>query len=387
MSSLKPIMISGYYGFGNCGDEAILMAMIQEFSKYIPKDNIIVLSHKPEKTKSLYQVESIYRLNPFSIVSRLKGSGAFISGGGGLLQDVSGKGFSVLYYLSLLFLARLCNVPTIVYGQGIGPIRNSINKKLLYWAFKTVNLIIVRDEQSKKFLEKIGILNKKIVVNADTAFLLKKKEIPDKVKQKYALENLSSRKTNTSSIGVVIRNCHDIAKDYDKKIMELAKIADYLIERYQATLIFIPFQLDTDISIIKDIVKRMKFAKLKIIEEELSPDIMLSLISKLSILIGMRLHSIIFATITDIPFIAIDYDPKVKKFVHSLNLPELLININQLTVKNINNKLKYINVHRELIQSNLETKRIQFEKEAFSNVQLFYHFIEKRCLRKESQNN
>jgi polysaccharide pyruvyl transferase CsaB len=386
-SSLKPIMISGYYGFGNCGDEAILMVMVQKFSKYIPKDKIIVLSHKPEKTKSLYHVNSIYRLNLFSIIYRLRQSGAFISGGGGLLQDVSGKGFSVLYYLGLIFLARLCNVPIIIYGQGIGPIKNAINKKLVYLAFKNVNMIIVRDSQSKDFLEKIGILNKKIIVNADTTFLLKKKEIPDEVNQKYGLKNMSNRKTKNPRIGVVIRNCPDIAKDYDKKITELAKISDYLIERYLATLFFIPFQLDTDVPIIKDVVKNMKFTQVKIIREELSPDVILSLISELSILIGMRLHSIIFATITDTPFIAIDYDPKVKKFMYSINLPELLININQLTVKNIDNKLKYIDVHREMIQSNLETKRKQFKLEAFSNVQLFYNFIENKCLRKESDNN
>jgi len=386
-NSFKPIIISGYYGFGNCGDEAILMAMIRGFSEYIPKDKIIVLSQKPEKTKSLYQVDSIYRLNLFSIVSKLKKAGAFISGGGGLLQDVSGRGFSVLYYLSLIFLARLCNIPIIVYGQGIGPIRNSINKKLLYFAFKAVNLIIVRDSQSKEFLEKIGILNKRIIINADTAFLLKKTEIPDALKQKYGLTKLPSSKNKALNIGIVIRNCPDIAKDYDKKITELARISDYLIESYQATLFFIPFQLVTDIAIIKDVVKKMNFTKVKMIEEELSPDIVLSLISKLSIVIGMRLHSVIFATITGTPFIAIDYDPKVKAYVYSLELPELLININQLTVKNIDNKLKYINVHRELIQSNLEIKRNIFEQEAFSNVQLFNNLIEKKYPRKELKNN
>jgi len=94
----------------------------------------------------------------------------------------------------------------------------------------------------------------------------------------------------------------------------------------------------------------------------------------------MRLHSIIFATITNSPFIAIDYDPKVKYYVDSLDLPELLINLNQLTVKNLDNKLKYIEINREMIQSNLKLKKEQFEQEAFSNVQLFYQFIAKKAL-------
>ena len=387
MNNLKPIIISGYYGFGNCGDEAILMAMIQEFSKFITRDKIIVLSKQPEKTKYLYKVNSINRLNLFSIINSLRHAGFLISGGGGLLQDVSGKGFSVLYYLSLIFLARLFKVPTVVYGQGIGPIIKIFNKKLIKWAFNNVNLITVRDEQSKIILKELDITSENITVNADTAFLIKKREITDKVKKKYGLEEHSSRVDNALRIGIIIRNCKNIANDYDKKIFEFASIADYLIEKKQADVFFIPFQPDTDISIIKDIVQRMKHSKAKIIEEELAPDEVLYLISKLSILIGMRLHSIIFATITAKPFIAIDYDPKVKNYVHSLNLPELLINVNQLTVKNIDNKLKYINVQRDIIESGLKIKAIQFEQEALSNVQSFNHLVEKKYLRKESENN
>ena len=387
MNDLKPIMISGYYGFGNCGDEAILMAMIQGFSNYISKEKIIVLSNKPEKTKLLYQVKAIHRLKFFPIISSLKHSGIFISGGGGLLQDVSGKGFSVIYYLGLIILARLFNIPTVVYGQGIGPIKNNINKILIRWAFKKVNLIIVRDKQSKIFLEKLGILSKNVVVNADTAFLIKEKEITNEMKKKYGLERSSSRTENTLRIGIVLRNCKDIAIDYDKKILQFARIADYLIEKKQADVFFIPFQLDIDISIIKDIVQRMKFPKAKIIEEELTPDLVLSLISKLSIIIGMRLHSIIFATLVAKPFIAIDYDPKVSNYVQSLNLPELLINVNQITVKNIDNKLKYLNVHRDMIKSILKSKAQQFEQEVLSNVQLFYQFMEKKCIRKDSGYN
>jgi len=56
MSKLKNIMISGYYGFGNCGDEAILLALTQQLSKYVSKEKIIVLSKIPESTE---KIESI----------------------------------------------------------------------------------------------------------------------------------------------------------------------------------------------------------------------------------------------------------------------------------------------------------------------------------------
>jgi len=190
MSKLKNIMISGYYGFGNCGDEAILLALTQELSKHISKEKIIVLSNNPENTEKIYKVKSINRFNLISIISKLKDSSLFISGGGGLIQDVSGKGLSVLYYLGLIFMARLFKIPNIVYGQGIGPIKKNINKILVKMVLKKVDLIIVRDEESKILLKKMGIINKKIIVNADTAFLLEQKEIDDDIKKKYGLENV-----------------------------------------------------------------------------------------------------------------------------------------------------------------------------------------------------
>jgi polysaccharide pyruvyl transferase CsaB len=382
MNSLKSIIISGYFGFDNCGDEAILLAMIQEFSRYFPKEKIIVLSQNPRKTEKLYQINAIHRLNPFLIICRIMRSSIFISGGGGLLQDVSGKGYSVFYYLSLLYLARLFNVPSVIYAQGVGPIEKSINRKLIKWALSKVNLIMVRDEQSKKLLQEIGIKNKSITVNADPSFLLKKKELSELIKIKYRLNNqgVSDEKMK---IGIVVRNCKEIGQDYDNKIEQFAKISDHLIKEYRANLFFIPFQIHTDLPFIEEIIKKMKFVSAECIEEELSPDQMLSLYSKISLIIGMRFHSIVFATMMNKPFLAIDYDPKVKYFVNSLDIPELLINLNQLTVKIIDNKLKYIRINKERIQSSLYEKKEQFEQKAYCNTQQLYQLIIENCFRKE----
>ncbi len=387
MNSLGPIMISGYFGFDNCGDEAILLAMIREFSQYIPKTKIIVLSQNPRKTKELYQVNSIHRLNPFSVFSSMRKADVFVSGGGGLLQDVSGKGFSILYYLSLLFFARLFNIPGIIYAQGIGPVEKSINRKLIKWVLNRVNLIMVRDKQSKNILQDLGVRNKPIIVNADPTFLLKKREVAEEIKTKYQLSHHQGTTAKRMNIGMAIRNCKEIVQDYDSKIIQFAEIADHLIEKYQANLIFIPFQVHTDLPLMNEITKKMRFSTAKCIEEELGPVQMLSFISKLSLIIGMRFHSIIFATIVNKPFIAIDYDPKMKNYVYSLGIPELLINPNKLTVKNVENKLKYIEVNQTMIQSILSLKKEQFEQEAFSNVQQLYRFIEENCLRKELTNN
>ncbi len=383
INSLKSIIISGYFGFDNCGDEAILLAMIQQFSRYISKANIVVLSRDPRKTKAVYQVNAIHRLNPFLIFFRMMRASIFVSGGGGLLQDVSGKGFSIFYYLSLLFLSRLFNIPNIIYAQGIGPVEKSINKKLIRWILNRVDLIMLRDEQSNKLLQELGIRKESITVNADPSFLLKKREVPETIITKYQLNHQPKALNSKMNIAMIIRNCKEVDQDYDNKIERFAKIADHLIEKYQANLVFIPFQAHTDLLFMNEIIKKMSYSTVRCVEEELSPDQILFLISKVALIIGMRFHSIVFATMVSKPFIAIDYDPKVRIFVDSLGIPELLINLNQLTVKNIDNKLEYIRTNHKMIQAILYKKTEQLEKKASNNNRLFYQFVIKNYLRKE----
>src|SRR5665648_329831 len=127
------IMISGYYGFNNTGDEAILKSMVGAFKKKIPQIKITVLSRSPLQTSQTYQVKAINRLHLIDIMLCLRDTDLFISGGGGLLQDSTGKGWSILYYLGLILVAKIVKVPVMIYAQGIGPVNKQINKKLIKW--------------------------------------------------------------------------------------------------------------------------------------------------------------------------------------------------------------------------------------------------------------
>ena len=107
MASQKPrnlVVISGYYGFGNLGDEAILEQLLNDLKRLVPADNIVVLSANPAYTTSLYQVRSINRWQISTLLPVLKQARLFISGGGGLFQDTRSIG-SVLYYAGQIFLS------------------------------------------------------------------------------------------------------------------------------------------------------------------------------------------------------------------------------------------------------------------------------------------
>ena len=69
---MSNVVISGYYGSRNAGDEAMLAAMLEVFSDMDPKVNITVISSNPEDTTSRHGVRSIGWLDFPAIYGQLK---------------------------------------------------------------------------------------------------------------------------------------------------------------------------------------------------------------------------------------------------------------------------------------------------------------------------
>jgi len=369
--TMVKIMISGYYGFNNTGDEAILKSMVRAFKEKIPQIKIVVLSHSPLQTSQTYQIKAINRLHLIDIMRCLRDTNLFISGGGGLIQDSTGKGWSILYYLGLILVAKIVKVPVMIYAQGIGPVNKRINKKLIKWILNKVDLITVRDNSSKELLENLGVSGPSIYVNSDPVFLLKKKNINHVINIYPYIRELINPDVRPL-IGVSVREYKSNGSD-SKRIF--AQAADYLIENYQAKIIFLPFQFDEDVHISEKILSLMK-NQADVLKTKLEPEELLSLISQLSLVVGVRLHSIIFSSMANIPFVALNYDPKVKYFVEDLGLSELLLEIDEdISLKNIQEKIEYVRENNDKIKDILLEKVNNLEVKALANNELVFKFL------------
>ncbi len=150
------VVISGYFGFDNAGDEAILEAMLAELRALRPDVRPVVLSGDPPATEARFDVEAVPRLSVPAVLRALRGASLFISGGGSLLQDATGWG-SVPYYAGLMRLAGHMGVPVFVYAQGIGPLRRRPLRALAQRALVAAAEITVRDRQSYETLRKMGV--------------------------------------------------------------------------------------------------------------------------------------------------------------------------------------------------------------------------------------
>lgn len=300
------ILISGYYGFKNSGDDALLMAIIKDIKKYKESPDIVVLSSNPKETMQQYKVKSINRLNPFAISRHMKKAGLLISGGGTLIQDATSTQ-SLIYYLQVIKTALKHNVKVMLYSNGIGPLNSAINAARAKKVLNKVDLITLRDPDAWDSLQKIGVKQPLTLVTADPVFGL---DIADKERGRELLSQFGIEK-DAPVLGVSVRRSHAMLADCEEKI---ARICDYAAEKYGCNVIFIPMQQGRDDGISRSVMAKMK-GNASIINRRLDVKDTISVVAALDVCIGMRLHSLIYAASNNVPLIGLSYDPKIKSFM------------------------------------------------------------------------
>jgi polysaccharide pyruvyl transferase CsaB len=305
-------VLSGYFGFGNIGDEAILEGMIIGLRQKDPSIEITVLSGAPQKTSETYNVASVNRTSFHDVIDSIRRCDILISGGGGLIQDSSGP-FSVLYYLGIIYLAKFYGKTAVIVGQGFGPVRRFVNRLLCRWILRKVDMIIVRDERSSDDLIKLGIKAVPIHVAGDVTPVLSK---PDDLVSREILRSEGIQLNDVPLIGISIRRpSKKLPKiKADKYYRTIAECSDHMIKKFGARLVFIPFHYPNDIIESSKIINLMA-NPVNIILREYTPVEILGIISKMDLFIGMRLHSLIFSAMAQIPMVGIAYDPKVKRLM------------------------------------------------------------------------
>ncbi|MBR1846078.1 MAG: polysaccharide pyruvyl transferase CsaB [Oscillospiraceae bacterium] len=171
---MAKILIAGYYGFGNLGDELLLKAIVQEIRQTDPEGEITVLSARPAETGREFGVRTIHRTEPLGLLRGLRRCSLLLFGGGTLLQDATSRR-SLGYYLSLLSLARHMGKPVMLYAQGIGPLLHPGDQRRVARALEQVQTITLRDRDSELLLRKMGV-KKPALITADPVLGLGKRD-------------------------------------------------------------------------------------------------------------------------------------------------------------------------------------------------------------------
>lgn len=308
MPPMSEIVVSGYYGFANAGDEAMLAAMIEALTDIEPNIKITVISGNPEDTRQRHGVAAVYRLNYPEIAKVLVRSQLLISGGGSLLQDVTSDR-SLYYYLSIMMLAKKLGKPVMLYAQGIGPVKGVLAQGAMRYIGNMVDLITVRDDGSYEELKRLKVTAPPIHVTADPVLAMHPvdKLIGRSILKKHGQEGVAPL------IGISVREW----KDWGHYKQVLAHAGDRMIEELGAKVVFIPMQWPDDLSVSQKIAAKMK-NKAEVLPDEYTTSELLSLVGNLDLLIGIRLHALIFAGVMHVPMAGISYDPKIDRFLQTI---------------------------------------------------------------------
>lgn len=306
----KKILFSGFYGFDNQGDDAILEAITSEIKELNSYLKLEVLSNNPKKTSEVYDILSVYRFNIFKLIKAVKSCDMLISGGGSLLQDITSSR-SLWYYLFVIWLSKKFKNKTIIYANGVGPINKAFNRFLTKKILNDVDYISLRDEDSMVYLENIGIDKKYMLVRSDPVFLLK----PDLEEAKKILEGINLEGEFTA---LNLRPWKG-ESDYISKV--IVSLKEYLKDN---KVLLLPMHLSQDIDVLKEIESKIDSKNLFCYYEEMSVRTLMGIISYAQTVVSMRLHGLIYSVSVGTKPLALSYDPKVDSFMKEINSKYIL---------------------------------------------------------------
>lgn len=299
-------VLSGYYGHKNSGDDALLSAIIHEIREEKEDARFVVLSNNPAETKKVYGVDAVNRFNIFEVYRAIKRSKLFINGGGSLIQDVTSSK-SLYYYLFIIKLALKLKKKTMLYANGIGPVLRRKNRTLASEVINKADVITLRDERSLKVLEDMNVTIPKVKVTSDPSVSITPYGL-DRVKEIFINERIEEKPYFVISI-----------REWKNKniAQEVATAADYISKKYSLTPIFIPMHNPNDISISLDCIKLMT-RKAYILKGDYSFTDVMTIASKSTLVLGMRLHLLMYGANMAVPVIGLVYDPKITAYLEYL---------------------------------------------------------------------
>jgi len=306
------ILISGYYGFNNAGDDVVLYGIISSLRREQPNISLSVLSNTPERTAALFGIPAFNRWRISTIVRELKRCDLLVMGGGTLMQDVTSPR-SVLYYLGIVMIAKLLGKPVVFYAQGFGPILKTFSKWLIKRVVNLVDVITVRDFESGEDFKACGV-TAPIYVTADPALTIHRDEIPVEPGAQMVAELFTDRSRPLAVFSV--RNW----KQEERFKHSIAQAADSFI-RQGWNVLFLPMHYPSDIPPSHEIVSYMKEPGAQVLDRSVTFHDIMSILKQSQYVVGMRLHSLILSCMLQVPFTGISYDPKIDRFVERAGMP------------------------------------------------------------------
>ncbi len=329
------LVVAGYYGCGNLGDDALLIGFLTGLGNLPVK--AVALSGAPERTNRFLGVQAIERRDQNALVKNLEDADALVFAGGGLLQDSTSL-FSLKYYTGLIQTAKSKGKKVVLLAQGIGPITSFLGKRNAASALGMCDLITVRDQTSLSVLRSLGY-KKPVEVTGDLAWLVEPDETSD------GGFGLGDMKT----VGIAARpwmKNKDIAPAF-------AGFAQLLFKnQYVPVLVEMDNKLDTPLL---DAITKLHGGRPPDMRNIQTPSSLVARLKRMHAVVAMRLHAGILAASAGVPSMMVTYDPKVTAFANQMDFPT--VSLEGLTADRLWDSFQRFEQDRNRLMALLDKKR------------------------------
>ena len=380
--SAKQVLVAGFYGFGNTGDEAILAAILADLREKYPGVECTVVSANPEETKRVHDVRAVNWARLHEILAAVKDADLVILGGGGLFHDYWGIPLEDILlpehiersmqngYTGLALYAGLIGKPLMLYAVGVGPLLTAYGRKATRMVGRIAQVITTRDQPSADLLVEIGVSQEKIRVTADPAFALP----PNKVLASTYWEHIASGKGPRLVINL---RPWDFAGPAIRWVQQVALALQQFHEKFGGTFVFVPFHTqDLDVghmlqSALSDL------SKLHILPPIANPAVISGILSQADLVLGMRYHSAVFAIRGCVPLLVLAYDPKVAHVMQQVHLDEFVVPLEGADREAIARKLEAAWTRRAEWRNTLAERALALEALAHQNAEVAVRLLKR----------
>lgn len=360
---VSQIFITGYYGFGNLGDETVLAAMLVALSKRIPLPSFTVTSGNVDRTRHEHGVRSVAWQDIPATAQAVKGSDLVIIGGGGLFQDYWGvdpaavltrRHHGVSWCASTALLAELHAKPLMVYGAGVGPLESPEGRELTREVFQRAWRATVRDRESRDLLISLGVPGDRVAATADPAFATR----TPTARERGEIDELLGVVVGKPVVGVCPRNWNRRVSQSDWLAALAAGIGRFAAA-HDATVVIVPFsdaddELGDDVAISHALEHSLTaFGGFRITHVPASGTSARALLGRCDLVVGMRLHSVILSAVEGTPVLAVAYDPKVSNVMAALSAERWCVDLPTLDADMLLEALEALYKERESVATRL----------------------------------
>ncbi|HKU81046.1 MAG TPA: polysaccharide pyruvyl transferase CsaB [Candidatus Tumulicola sp.] len=300
------VLLSGYYGFGNFGDEALLDVIVHRLRERFPQAHLEVLSAAPESTSQTYGVAASPRWPWKNVREAVARADVVLSGGGGLLQNATSLR-SLLYYAGVIREGVRSGRKTMIFAQSVGPL-DALGRLVVRRFCRGLTRATVRDERSRQLLRSL-LPDSPVERTADPAFLFD----ADEGEADLSAEGLGPE---SGAYAIVSVRKAPALKD---GVAAFARAVDRMAHVHGIRAAFLPLGGVADAEVSTTIIRTC--ASAPVLLPECSLEKAAAVLRGAHVVIGMRLHALVLAARFGVPFLAVPYDPKVAALCDELQYP------------------------------------------------------------------